>query len=261
MATTDVSGQFNLTGQTSYGVEKEGVGRLYVCQVCLNMLNYKQCRISRTARQIREIFSLHEFFETYSSCFRYLPKRTKMDASEYGYAANWNSISLELRTNARWRCSECAVDLNNHRQLLHVHHRDGIKGNNNKDNLQVLCKACHRLQPMHDHLYVPLGEMKIINSLRVEQGLFHGGWSQVLRNADPACHGALGLAQTAGWPAPLVEYVVNPDYPALEIAWPTKKLAISLESGTPGYEGWRVMDIAGATDFDFKGKALGRVYV
>lgn len=253
IATIDVSGQFNLSGVSPSGSEKTGMGRLYVCQNCLNMLNYQQCRILRSARQIRSTFALHEFFETYSSCFRYLPSRTKIEASQYSYSSDWHEISYERRTSARWRCSECAIDLTKHSHLLHVHHRDGIKGNNSANNLQVLCKACHRLQPLHDHLYVPLDEMKLINSLRAAQGFFNGNWNRVLKYADPACHGVLGLAQNAGWSAPEIEYIINPDYPALEIAWPAEKVAISLEPGAPGYEGWRVMDIAGAANFDFNG--------
>lgn len=253
MATIDVSGQFKLTGVTSYGSAKTGVGRLYVCQNCLKMLNYQQCRILRSPRQVRENFALHEFFETYSSCFRYLPKRTRLDTEEYSYVSNWSDISHEHRASARWRCSECAINLTEHRQLLHVHHRDGVKGNNNSSNLQVLCKACHRLQPLHEHLYIPLDEMKLINQLRASEGFFDGNWSKVLKYADPACQGVLGLARNAGWPVPSIEYTINPDYPALEVAWPNEKLAISLEPGAPGYDGWRVLDIAGAAEFNFKG--------
>ncbi len=49
IATIDVSGQFELTGTDINMREKSGIGRLYVCQNCLNMLNYKQAKVDRSA--------------------------------------------------------------------------------------------------------------------------------------------------------------------------------------------------------------------
>lgn len=251
IATTNISGDFELTGTVDLKNEKSGVGKLYVCQNCLNMLNYKQCKVERSARQIREKFALAEFFETYSSCFKHLPNRTRVEAGQSTYAPNWSSISSALRTKAKWKCSECRVDLSEHRHLLHVHHVDGNKNHNYEINLRVLCKACHRLQPLHDHLYIPLDEMKFINSKRKAGGFFRGDWENIIKYADPACHGILGLAYASRWPAPEVEHSIAPGEPPLEIAWPSRKLAISVRGPVSTFKGWKIMDLAAAANFIF----------
>jgi hypothetical protein len=135
--------------------------------------------------------------------------------------------------------------------LLHVHHVDGNKNNNQDGNLQVLCKACHRLQPLHDHLYVPLEEMKLINSLRKAAGLYRGDWDTVLKYADPACHGVLGLAQAAGWPVPEVEHSLGSGEASFEVAWPSRKIALSLGRATSTAGGWRILDLEAAANMDF----------
>ena len=246
IATTNVSGDFELTGTMDFKKETKGTGRLYVCQNCLNMLNYKQCKIEGSARKLRETFDLTQFFETYSSCFSHLPSRTRVDAGRSTYTANWSEISKGLRSTAQWHCSECRVDLSAHKHLLHVHHKDGVKGNNHDANLQVLCKACHRQQPLHDHLYVPLSEMKLINSLRKAAGSYRSDWASILKYADPACHGVLGLAKQSGWPTPEIEHPIASGQNPVEIAWPSRKLAISLAGEMPKNMGWRVLDLAAA---------------
>jgi 5-methylcytosine-specific restriction endonuclease McrA len=251
IATTDVSGDFQLTGTSDFTSEVKGVGRLYVCQNCLNMLNFKQCKVERSARRLRETFALAEFFETYSSCFKHLPARTRVEAGASTYAPNWKEISDNLRARSGWKCSDCRVDLTAYKHLLHVHHVDGNKNNNQDGNLQVLCKACHRLQPLHDHLYVPLEEMKLINSLRKAAGLYRGDWDTVLKYADPACHGVLGLAQAAGWPVPEVEHSLGSGEASFEVAWPSRKIALSLGRATSTAGGWRILDLEAAANMDF----------
>lgn len=251
IATTDVSGEFKLAGVVDFNKEISGVGYLYVCQNCLNMLNYKQCKVERSARRVRESFELAEFFETYSSCFKHLPARTRVEVGQSTYASNWKEISLTLREKAMWKCTDCKIDLRSHKNLLHVHHLDGNKSHNKNGNLSVLCKACHRLQPLHDHLYVPLEEMKTINALRKDAGLYQGDWDTVLRYSDPACHGILGLARASGWPVPDIEYELVPSEKPLEIAWPSRKLAISLGGASFSVKEWNIMDLATATNIYF----------
>jgi 5-methylcytosine-specific restriction endonuclease McrA len=252
IATTDVSGKFELTGTADFTNEISGTGSLYVCQNCLNMLNFKQCKVERSARRLRETFELAEFFETYSSCFKHLPTRTRVEAGNSTYASNWASISDKLREAAKWKCTDCKVDLSAHRSLLHVHHVDGNKNHNSDNNLKVLCKACHRMQPLHDHLYIPLHEMKLINALRKANGLYRGDWETALRYADPACHGVLGLARASGWPAPDIEYTISPDVKPLEVAWPSRKLALSLSEVSYRSHDWRILDLAEAANLEFR---------
>lgn len=246
IATIDVSGQFELTGTDINMREKSGTGRLYVCQNCLNMLNYKQAKVNRSAKKIREHFDLGEFFETYSSCFKHLPTRTKVDPGSSTYTANWKEISDNLRRSVHWCCEECGIELSSNKHLLHVHHVDGVKGNNSRSNLRALCKACHRQQPLHDHMYVPREEMKFFNELRRAAGLFDGQWDTAFKFADPALHGPLGMARNAKWECPEIAFEIPGTSMVTEVAWPRRRLAITLERPLPVVAGWRVIDLASA---------------
>jgi len=242
IATIDISGTFLLSGTNMSKKEITQKGELYVCQHCLNMLNYKQAKVKRNAWALRQNFDLNEFFETFSSCFRYLPKRTKVEPGSAVYSADWREISNELRDAADWTCEVCKINLANSRYLLHVHHIDGVKSNNIRSNLSVLCKACHRMAPYHDHMYVPRNEMKVINQMRRDAGLFEGSWDSVMRFSDPAIHGPLGIARDQGWDIPEIEYVISNFELPLEAAWPTYQIGISLEKSLKNVEGWRVVD-------------------
>lgn len=246
IATTDVSGTFKLTGTDLYNQKKEDTGALYVCQKCLQFLNYKQAKINRSAKKLRETFDLGEFFATFSSCFRYLPARTTAEAGQAIYAPDWKEISANIRASVHWRCEECTVDLSAHKHLLHTHHVDGMKGNNARANLRALCNACHRNEPLHDHMYVPREEMKLLNQLRRAAGIFDGNWTNVMKYADPALHGVLGMAQSAGWEPPIIEFAQQGTSVIAEAAWPRRRLAISLDYPLPEIYAWRLIDLAGA---------------
>lgn len=252
IATTDTSGLFNLTGLINRTDEIYGRAGLYVCQFCLNMLNYKQAKLNNNSRQIREAFDLNEFFETYSSCFRHLPSRTNVTRGASVYSEDWSKISQGLRSRNDWKCSECGVNMLNYKNLLHVHHINGNKGDNASSNLKVLCKACHRLQPLHDSLDINSEEMKVINSLRRESGFFNGTWEQASRYADPAYRGVLGLVQSAGWPPPEIQYPIDTKL-SFDIAWPQKKIALTLSSSEHFNAplGWDIIDLRSAANFRF----------
>lgn len=244
IATTDISGTFALSGFDTSMREITGQGKLYVCQNCLNMLNYKQAKVKRCARIIREHFDLNDFFEAFSSCFRFLPVRTKVEPGAAIYAPNWREISDSLRESVKWNCEGCNINLASTRHLLHVHHIDGVKSNNSRSNLKVLCKACHRMAPLHDHIYVSRNEMKVINLLRRGSGVFDGTWDSVFKFSDPALHGALGLAKSQGWEPPEIEFAAPGLTEHLEAAWPRRNIAITLEQPAPTLRGWKLFDIS-----------------
>jgi 5-methylcytosine-specific restriction endonuclease McrA len=230
VATTNVEGIFDVAGVSYYSnVEMMGTARLLVCQHCLNMLNYKQSKVAKSAWTVRNDFDIEEFFETYSSCFPYLPSRTRVRAGDSSYAENWDGISLGIRISVDWRCEKCSVNLRDHKNLLHVHHIDGVKSNNSRLNLRALCKACHRDEPNHQTMYMPRSEMALINRLRREQGLLKNNWSVVMKHADPATHGILGLLKDAGWSAPEVEFQYDPkNRHFIDLAWTNKRTGIYL---------------------------------
>ena len=53
-----------------------------------------------------------------------------------------------------WRCEKCRGDFSHpaDRKYLHLHHKNGMKNENDRCNLQVLCLGCHAEEPQHAHL-------------------------------------------------------------------------------------------------------------
>lgn len=244
IATTDVSGLFSVHGEDFYEGSKEGRAPLHVCINCLKLLNYKQARVSGWHGKVRDTFKLDEFFDTYASCFSQLPSRTIADAASSSYSADWATISEQVRADYNWTCNACLVNLSSHRNLLHVHHIDGVKSNNNRKNLKVLCAACHRMQPLHERMHVSLANMKTINALRVEQGIVARDWKSAMACADPALHGIIGILQRKSWEAPQLEHKLPGMTLALEVAWPERGYAITLSalSDSPP-RGWTVHSV------------------
>jgi hypothetical protein len=248
IATSGTSGSFEVQGiDPMHRSEISGVAKLYVCKFCLNKLNYRFSRTNRSASSVRENFDLNEFFETYSSCFEYLPSRTKAGIGDSNYTPDWVEISKKLRADASWRCQECSVTLAEHRHLLHVHHIDGVKNNNRQANLRVLCKACHRRQPLHEGMYVPMDEMKLINKQRRVQGLLSRDWTTVLAHADPALHGLLGIVRQQRKSPPEVEYELRESGAVFDIAWPEQRYGVVIGPALPSLpRGWTVQNLTDA---------------
>ena len=134
-------------------IEQEVECRLYVCRRCLDRLNYQNYRNRRTQRdEIRDSFDLNEFFEMYNSRIAIESTGTDITASVNQYPPNWDRISRNYRETVRWQCEECDIDLTDRREFLEVHHINGLRNENRKDNLCALCINCHAEQFQHQHI-------------------------------------------------------------------------------------------------------------
>ncbi|MYK69576.1 MAG: HNH endonuclease [Gammaproteobacteria bacterium] len=168
VATNDTSGDFYVTGQDEYGGRVEGRARLRVCKNCLRMLNYRNYVRNRT-RVFRD-FEWTEFFDRYRPHFQHLPTR-RAGVFDGGYTPDWDRVSAGYKRSCDFKCEQCHVDLSQrrHHRLLHVHHVDGVKTNNDRSNLRALCAICHGDQPGHGHMYVSTEDTALINSIRRQQ--------------------------------------------------------------------------------------------
>lgn len=239
--------------------EVKGEADLAVCQNCLTLLNHKNfpnlCWNDK-ANLIND-FSYAKFFETYSSYFEYLPK-SSVGFQSVGYTPDWPSISSKLRNEQDYTCEQCGVNLTDNKKLLHVHHINGNKADNSRDNLRVLCADCHKKQPHHSHLSITRDETQIINEFRRQQCKFDVfNYETVLRFTDTALEGLVLKCQTTGLPEPELGIAVhcNGKMIPIDLCWPRRKVAvlINMDNAQSLWEhGWNVFSASNALN-DFYG--------
>lgn len=170
-------GWFNVVWEERNTTPSKGViqARLLVCQYCLDELEWKGFKYanmdySERANRVRE-FSIEEFFDKYSSKF---DSKLRMDyevSAGDRYPEDWPSISERVRTEKSWTCEVCGVCLEKRRQYCQVHHINGVRQECGDDNLQVLCRECHALQPGHGHMEISDDVRREIEGMRIKQGI------------------------------------------------------------------------------------------
>jgi len=247
-ATNDLSGNFTISGSRYYrGPVEQADVPLRVCMNCLRKLNYKGYRTTRNPSAIFQNFSIPEFFETYSSFFKFVPRSFRIDQQKY--SEDWKDISRRARETVNYICQGCKIDLNSHRHILHVHHINGVKGDNSPANLKPLCADCHRKEPLHEHIHVNREDMEIITKLRKQQSTISSiDWEEVMADADPAIFGVLDLAKQQGWKMPELGFEPQNDKDEVlgmfEAAWPERRFAVVLLSEDKiDLPGWRIKTV------------------
>ena len=229
-----VDGMFPVFGYESISRENvEGEADLGVCQNCLKVLNYKGFTSlnSTVKKQVFNDFSFEKFFEVYSSYFKSLPVNSKKMISNY--TSDWPSISANLRSELDYTCEQCGVDLNMEKQLLHTHHINGNKADNERENLKVLCADCHKKQPHHDHIYVSNNDVLKINQIRREQHKFDvSNYENILDYADTALFGLLKKCESRRLPLGELGIAIseNQNFVSIDLCWPRRKVAVLINA-------------------------------
>jgi len=140
------------------------------CKNCFKELDYHgYTNLKRfEQKELWGAFDLVDFFECYSTFFPIRPKFTDKTAPTSVYVHDWSLISDRVRAQSNWSCEKCSVNLGEprNRRWLHVHHKNGQKGDNHPSNLISLCVSCHKQEPDHHHMYVSPDGSKAISKAR-----------------------------------------------------------------------------------------------
>lgn len=123
---------------------------LFPCQNCLDSLHYKEFSLqsSKFDRLIQvENFVVRDYLDENDgnlTVMKHLPKTLAQNAKYGGYTEDFPEISRSLRAENNWRCQKCSVDMSGNKAGLHTHHINGVKSDNSRANLMVLCALCHK---------------------------------------------------------------------------------------------------------------------
>jgi hypothetical protein len=244
----NIDGEFKIFDDNNH----HAIVELAPCQNCLKHVNYQGINHAswQDRRDIINRLTLKVLFATYSTLFKELPTKS---SARTGYSADWKSVSIAYREKKNYVCEQCGVQLRQHKELLHTHHKDGNKHNNQEKNLQALCIDCHRKQHLHDHLFITQSQMAMIQALREEQHRLNiNDWEDVFALVDEAYHGLLHhyLATTSESVKPSLRYHIVTTNQAIiaDMAWPGTRLAYALhvtanDKARAKQQGWQLLNL------------------
>lgn len=104
------------------------------------------------------------------------PIHTDITGPINDYPPDWKQIADKYKEDQGWQCEACYLDLDNQKSFLHVHHKNGLKYDNDPENHLALCIACHADEPQHQHLK-SLSDYEECRRMRNVGGYGYSGYS------------------------------------------------------------------------------------
>jgi len=103
----------------------------------------KLCGNCKNAARITDYQNTQGFFDLLDIQDNSPINDTELDM--FGYVKEWQQISKKFRIENEFTCDNCTIKIENKfdQRFIQVHHRNGDKLNNKRENLQCLCSLCH----------------------------------------------------------------------------------------------------------------------
>jgi hypothetical protein len=126
--------------------------KLEICKNCLSDLNWDNYR--RKDEEGKNVvyakFRVADFYIKYpKDILEATPKYNSDNAPLNQYPSNWRDIRASLIRSRGAKCELCGL-ADRQGVSLDVHHKNGLRYDNDRSNLQILCRICHT--KFHSHM-------------------------------------------------------------------------------------------------------------
>ena len=127
--------------------------KLVPCKNCLDEVGYMNFSIRgwtpEKKQEFANNFNIKKFLDHQSPFFFEQRFYNQNPITKNNRNPNAPKTRERLISRRGTNCQKCPIDLRGNTRLLHMHHINGVSGDDRDNNLLLLCALCHAQQPGH----------------------------------------------------------------------------------------------------------------